>query len=127
MPTNTGGYKMAVRIVDAGKVVKIRCLTGIELMRVIGWPENAEDGLQGYPDEFLTSLAGNAFSGFQLMPILAVSLSIAGQCVAPPGEEMDMDGNDNNQEESQAAAADVLSVSDDSSDGFADIFGEGKL
>ena len=61
-----------------------RLLTGSELMKIIGWTPSMSvgqtaDGLPAGEEEcMLVSLAGNAFSGFSVAPMMIAGLAIAG-------------------------------------------------
>ena len=60
----------------------LRLLTGQELMRVMGWSQSmwaADTEQEMLKDtELLTSLSGNAFSGFACGPVLILGLALAG-------------------------------------------------
>ena len=75
--------------VDSSTGAIIRLLSGEELMSIIGWSSGMSVGqvADGTPlceeNSLLTNLAGNAFSGYSVAPILMVGLALAG------GEEAD--------------------------------------
>ena len=83
----------------------MRMLTGQELFRLIGWSDSMwEEGSppSSYDQGLLTSLAGNAFSGFACAPMLMLGAALAGTtreafgiATAPPpvGVEVQSDGS----------------------------------
>ena len=64
--------RLAVRMTVNGRV-EFRQLTGVELMRIIGWHESFFTNVSAEKHRCLSSLAGNAFSGFAAMAV----------CIAP--------------------------------------------
>jgi hypothetical protein len=82
-----------------------RLMTGIEAMRAIGWDTadwvGAPECFRTLDDDLLRSLAGNAFSGYQIGPIMAASfasfavpaamLTIIPEVAQPDGEAEDSD------------------------------------
>ena len=77
LATITGGAVPVVRYWNRGKAI-CRPLFGVEAFRAIGWsPQHWREGR--YSDQILRSMAGNAFSGFALAPMLLVALGFLGE------------------------------------------------
>ena len=78
-PTFVAKSTIVMRQIEQGAVVLVRVLHGDELMNMIGWPEQAtEDFRSKYEPALLTSLAGNAFNGFQMQAVISSALAVAG-------------------------------------------------
>ena len=68
-----------LRVVENGVCTKHRPLEGAEYMALIGWPDDRLGHLsQKYPSKLLSSFAGLAFNGFQIMASLGAVLVLAG-------------------------------------------------
>ena len=103
-PTITGSCAMLARYwapdEDGKRSVVVRLLSGLELFRLAGWgpdmwhPKTPESLMQD--KELLTSLAGNAFSGFAVGPMLAIGCAMLGAVphMFTPPEEQPVDAND---------------------------------
>lgn len=77
LATFTGGAIPVIRYRHGGQVV-CRTLFGIEAFRAIGWDQQHwREGC--YSDQMLRNMAGNAFSGFALAPMLLVAFGFFGE------------------------------------------------
>ena len=84
VPTITSMSSILMRWIppDAKPDVMLRLLTGVELMSVIGWsqvmwaPNTSAEMLAD--NSTLTSLAGNAFSGYSIGPMLLLGIMLTG-------------------------------------------------
>ena len=78
-----------VRLTGCGPNICIRALTGMELMQLMGWDfvhtEAIDYTSDTYDCNFLTSLAGNAFSGFCCLPAAMFATSALGLLPDQPG------------------------------------------
>jgi hypothetical protein len=79
IPTITAHAQIIARFLDQeGNPARVRQLSGKELMHVIGYPMDRADDLHDYDNLLLTSLAGNAFSGFSACAVSQAGLLGAG-------------------------------------------------
>ena len=86
MGTLVGSSHNIIRITDPS--LYIRPLSGVESMVAIGWDMSLFVRGNPYKDDFsdkqLRSLAGNAFSGFAIAPLLASLTAVLGMFKNPP-------------------------------------------
>ena len=89
-PTLTAKSSIIIRCFKDGVVAHMRKLSGDEHMALVGWPATELPTLrEKYTSKLLCSLAGNAFSGFQIMPIVSAALVLAGDIGTPKAPNFD--------------------------------------
>lgn len=78
--TITGQSKIVMRSAQVGVPTSVRCLEGWEVMSLIGWsPSMWKEGGPFVQPEVMCNMAGNAFSGFAVGPVLVAALSLLGR------------------------------------------------
>ncbi len=96
MGTLTGFSKWFVRRCSADGTLCARLLRGCEHMKAMGWSLedylNVEELMEGPAgsEDTLKSLAGNAFSGYALGPVLSACMA----CYGVPTDELDIQEDD---------------------------------
>lgn len=101
--TITGQSKIVMRTAQAGVPSSVRLLEGWEVMALIGWSPNMwKKGGPFVQPEVMCNMAGNAFSGFAVGPVLVATLALMGRpstsARSPPqgrdGGSEDSDGSE---------------------------------
>lgn len=75
-PTLVGSTRLFVRVHTGGGNWTHRILSGVEAMALIGWSPEYFASIRDEENSVLLSLAGNAYSGFAVLPLLVCMFSV---------------------------------------------------
>ena len=94
-PSLTSKSQIICRWLDANlKVVKVYQLSGMELMFMIGWPKARRDDLLPYSYDTLGALAGGAFNGFSIIPLMSALINAAHMAGLNGNDDIELTGVD---------------------------------
>ena len=94
-PSLTSKSQIICRWLDWNlKVVKVYQLSGKELMFMIGWPRARQDELLPYDYDQLAALAGGAFNGFSILPVVSALIYGAHMAGLNGNDDIELSGVD---------------------------------